>query len=102
MTVCGALMVYADGRCFSDRKFLSECRAESAYTGRRLRRRAMQVEGDKAGPPTDGDRLTVAEIHDSIETISDADMARLVLAARGFSRLCRIDPEDLLQEAFTR
>jgi DNA-directed RNA polymerase specialized sigma24 family protein len=55
----------------------------------------MQVEGDDKGPP-------VAEIHDSIETISDADVARLVSAARGFSRLCGIEPEDLLQEAFTR
>jgi DNA-directed RNA polymerase specialized sigma24 family protein len=63
----------------------------------------MQVEGDETGPPPDdGDRLSVAEIHDSINAISDADMARLVSAARGFSRLCRIDPEDLLQEACTR
>ena len=62
----------------------------------------MQVEGDETEPPDDGDRLTVAEVHDSIEAISDADMARLISAARGFSRLCGIDAEDLLQEAFTR
>ncbi len=63
----------------------------------------MQVEGDERGPPPDdSDRLSVAEIHDSINAISDADMARLVSAAQGFSRLCGIDPEDLLQEAFTR
>lgn len=63
----------------------------------------MQVEGDETDPPPDdGDRLSVAEMHDSINALSDADMARLVSAARGFSRLCGIDPEDLLQEAFTR
>jgi DNA-directed RNA polymerase specialized sigma24 family protein len=62
----------------------------------------MQVEGDETGLQHAGDRMTVAEVRDSIETISDPDMARLVSAARGFSRLCGIDPEDLLQEAFTR
>jgi DNA-directed RNA polymerase specialized sigma24 family protein len=62
----------------------------------------MQVEGDETGLSHAGGRMTVAEVHDSIETISDPDMARLVSAARGFSRLCGLDPEDLLQEAFTR
>jgi DNA-directed RNA polymerase specialized sigma24 family protein len=61
----------------------------------------MRAEGDETGIP-DGDRLTVAEMCDSIETISEADTARLVSAARGFSRLCGIDADELLQEAFTR
>jgi DNA-directed RNA polymerase specialized sigma24 family protein len=61
----------------------------------------MQVEGDET-PQQSGDRLTVAEIHESIECLSDADMARLVAAARGISRLSGIEPKDLLQEAFTR
>jgi DNA-directed RNA polymerase specialized sigma24 family protein len=62
----------------------------------------MQVEGNETGLPPDGDRLTVAEMRDSIENLSDGDMARLVSAARGFSRLCGIAHEDLLQEAFAR
>jgi DNA-directed RNA polymerase specialized sigma24 family protein len=62
----------------------------------------MQVEGVDTPPPEDGDRLTVAEIYDSIEAISDPDMGRLVEAAQGFSRMCGLDWEDLLHEAFTR
>jgi DNA-directed RNA polymerase specialized sigma24 family protein len=46
--------------------------------------------------------VTVAEIHDSIATMSEADAARLVAAAQAFSRLCGLDPEELLQEAMTR
>jgi DNA-directed RNA polymerase specialized sigma24 family protein len=61
----------------------------------------MRAEGDETGIPA-GDRLTVAEMYDSIETISEADMARFVSVARGFSRLCGIDADELLQEAFTR
>lgn len=61
----------------------------------------MQLGGDQPGVQA-GDRVTVAEIHDSIATISEADMARLVAAAKGFSRLCGIEADDLLQEAFTR
>ena len=61
----------------------------------------MQLGGDQPGEQA-GDRITVAEIHDSIATISEADMARLVAAAKGFSRLCGIEADDLLQEAFTR
>ena len=38
---------------------------------------SMQLEGDEPGQQV-GDRMTVAEIHDSIATISEADMARLV------------------------
>lgn len=62
----------------------------------------MQVEGDETGPPDDGSRLTAAEVHTLIEAVSDADMARLVSAAKGFSSLCGIEWKDLLQEAFTR
>ena len=62
----------------------------------------MQVEGDETEPPDDGDRLTAAEVHALIEAVSDADMARLVSAAKGFSSLCGIGWKDLLQEAFTR
>lgn len=61
----------------------------------------MQLQGDETGERA-GDRMTVAEIHNSIATISDADMARLVSAAQAFSRLCGIGGKDLLQEAFTR
>ncbi len=61
----------------------------------------MRVEGDETGIPA-GDRLTVAEIHDSIEALSEADIARLMAAARGFTRLCGIDADDLLQEACRR
>jgi DNA-directed RNA polymerase specialized sigma24 family protein len=61
----------------------------------------MQLEGDEPGELS-GDRMTVAEVHDSIATISEADMARLVSAAQAFSWLCGIDAEDLLQEALTR
>jgi DNA-directed RNA polymerase specialized sigma24 family protein len=62
----------------------------------------MQVEGDETDLPQDGDRLTAAEVHDSIEALTDGDIARLVAAARSFSRLCGIDHRDLLQEAYTR
>lgn len=62
----------------------------------------MQVEGDETEPPDDGDRLTAAEVHALIEAISDADMARLVSAAKGFSSLCGLGWKDLFQEAFTR
>ena len=62
----------------------------------------MQVEGQETEPLKDGDRLTVAEVHDSITAVSQADMGRLVEAAQGFSSLCGIPWNDLLQEAFTR
>ena len=61
----------------------------------------MKREGDEPGRNA-GDRVTVAEIHDSIATMSEADTARLVAAAQAFSRLCGLDPEELLQEALTR
>ena len=61
----------------------------------------MDEAGD-AEPQPDGDRLSTAEMHDSVDAVSDADMARLVMAANGFSRLCHIDADDLLQEAFAR
>jgi DNA-directed RNA polymerase specialized sigma24 family protein len=61
----------------------------------------MRAEGDDAGIPA-GDRLTVAEMHDSIETISEADTARLETAAQGFSRIRGVEADDLLQEAITR
>jgi DNA-directed RNA polymerase specialized sigma24 family protein len=59
-------------------------------------------EGDDTEPQEAGDRLSVAEVYDSIDAISDADMAKLLAAARGFSHLCGIEPDDLLQEAFAR
>lgn len=61
----------------------------------------MDVEGREA-LPGDGDRIPVAEMHDSIDAISDADMGRLVEAARGFSHLCGIPANDLLNDAFKR
>jgi DNA-directed RNA polymerase specialized sigma24 family protein len=63
----------------------------------------MSLEGDETAPPSDGgDRLSVSEVYDSVDAISEPDLARLIAAARGFSRLCGIDAEDLLQEALTR
>lgn len=62
----------------------------------------MQVEGQEPEPADGGDRLTAAEVHDSISAISDPDMGRLVAAAQGFSRLCGLPWDELLQEAFTR
>ena len=61
----------------------------------------MKREGDERGRDA-GDRVSVAEIHDSISALSQADTARLVAAAQAFSRLCGLDAEDLLQEALTR
>jgi hypothetical protein len=62
----------------------------------------MRDEGDDKGLPDNGDRFTVAEMHDSIEALSDPDVAKLVAASRAFCRLCGIPPDDLLQEAYTR
>ncbi len=62
----------------------------------------MQVEADQTSLTDDGDRFTVEEIRVAIDTLSDGDVARLVAAAKGFSRLCRIPAEDLLQEAYAR
>jgi DNA-directed RNA polymerase specialized sigma24 family protein len=63
----------------------------------------MQVEGDATESPSDdGARLSVAEVHDLVDALSKPDTARLMAAARGFSRLCGVDAEDLLQEALTR
>ena len=63
----------------------------------------MKVVGDETGLPTEeGDRLSAAEISNSINTTTDEDMGRLILAAQGFSRMCGIEWKDLLQEAFTR
>jgi DNA-directed RNA polymerase specialized sigma24 family protein len=50
----------------------------------------------------DGDRVPVAEIRDSVDSLTKPDLARLDLAAQGFSSLCGLDAEDLLQEALTR
>src|SRR5262245_60084047 len=69
--------------------------------GRRASQHPMDEAGD-AEPQPDGDRLSTAEVHDSVDAISDGDMARLIAAANGFSRLCGIEGDDLLQEAFTR
>jgi DNA-directed RNA polymerase specialized sigma24 family protein len=62
----------------------------------------MDLEADEKGPTDDGDRFTVGEIHDSIDGLSDADVARLMSAANVFYRVCGIPAEDLLQEAYTR
>jgi DNA-directed RNA polymerase specialized sigma24 family protein len=62
----------------------------------------MRDECDDKGLPDDCDRFTVAEMHDSIEALSDPDFARLDSASRAFSRLCGIPADDLLQEAYTR
>jgi hypothetical protein len=61
----------------------------------------MDVEGHEA-LSGGGDRIPVTEMHDSIEAISDADMGRLVEGAQGFSRLCGIPANDLINEAFKR
>ena len=58
-------------------------------------------EADEAGI-LDGDRFTVAEIRDSVDSLTKPDLARLDLAARGFSSLCGLDADDLVQEALTR
>jgi DNA-directed RNA polymerase specialized sigma24 family protein len=62
----------------------------------------MQTEGDETDPPLDNDRLSVAEVRVLVDAVSDVDMARMLAAARAFSRLCGVEPKDLLQEAFTR
>jgi len=63
----------------------------------------MQIEGDETHSPSDDDaRLPVADVFDLVDAISESDTARLMAAARGFSRLCGIDADDLLQEALTR
>jgi hypothetical protein len=64
----------------------------------------MQVEGQETEPPDDGDRLTAAEIHDSITALakSDPGMGRLVEYAQGCSGLCGLPWDELLHEAFKR
>jgi DNA-directed RNA polymerase specialized sigma24 family protein len=62
----------------------------------------MQVEADEMGSADDGDRFTVVEMRDSIENLSDGDVARLVAGAKSFCRLCGVSADDLLQEAYTR
>jgi DNA-directed RNA polymerase specialized sigma24 family protein len=59
-------------------------------------------EGGEGELQRDGDRFTVAEIHDLIDALTDADVARLVAASRSFCRFCGIPAEDLLQEAYKR
>jgi len=46
----------------------------------------MQAEGDETDPPLDSDRLSVAEVRVLVDAVSDVDMARLLAAARAFSR----------------
>jgi DNA-directed RNA polymerase specialized sigma24 family protein len=62
----------------------------------------MQVEADEKDSPDDSDWFTVVEIYDSISRLSDGEVARLVSAAKAFSRLCAVPAEDLLQEAYAR
>jgi hypothetical protein len=62
----------------------------------------MRDEGSEKEPPDGGDRFTVAEISNSIDRLTDPDMARLVAASQLFSSFCGIDAEDLLQESFKR
>src|SRR6185437_1452010 len=62
----------------------------------------MQVEGQGTEPPDDSDRLTVAEMHDSIAALSDERTGRLVEYAQVCSGLCGLPWEQLLQEAITR
>ncbi len=62
----------------------------------------MQAEADEKGAADDGDRITVDEIHIAIDGLSDEDIARLVTAAKMYSRFCGISPDDLLQEAYMR
>jgi DNA-directed RNA polymerase specialized sigma24 family protein len=95
------LKIYADEPGYSDTKISVRIPGGVRIWSRRASRHPMGEVGDTE-PQQGGDRLSTAEIHDSTETISDADMARLIAAAAGFSRLCRIDADDLLQEAFAR
>src|SRR5450830_1431656 len=78
-------------------KYVSECSAAVAYRIRRRGRRTMQVEADQESPADDGERFTVGEIHIAIGSLSDGDIARLVVASKAFSRLCGLPAEDLLQ-----
>ncbi len=57
------------------------------------------------GPPEHGD-ASLEEAREAIESLSEADYAKLMLAARGLRRARlrgdTIEPEDLLQEAFSK
>jgi hypothetical protein len=99
---CGALFTDADERHFRDGNYFCPNSGHRPHTKVGGFTGAMQGEGEETGPSDGGDRLTVAEIHDSISALSRADKARLVAAARAFSRLCGIEWQDLLQEAYTR
>ena len=94
-------MTYADEPAHSDTKIFLQIPGAVRIRGTRASQHPMDEAGE-AEPQPDGDRLSTAEIHNSVDAISDGDMARLIAAASGFSRLCGIDADDLLQEAFTR
>jgi hypothetical protein len=96
-------LVHAGQAGISDgKKSLSESAASSACMGRKLRRWQMKVVSQQTELTDDSDSLSAAEVHDSIKTVSDADTARLVAAAQGFSSLCGIPWQELLQEPYTR
>jgi DNA-directed RNA polymerase specialized sigma24 family protein len=56
----------------------------------------------KAGPPDEDDRYSADELRAKIEALSDADVARLMAAARNFAWRTGLEPRDLLQEAYCR
>jgi RNA polymerase sigma-70 factor (ECF subfamily) len=48
------------------------------------------------------DHLSADEARAAIEALSEADLVRLTKVAKAYARNRRLDPDDLLQEAFTR
>jgi DNA-directed RNA polymerase specialized sigma24 family protein len=48
------------------------------------------------------DHLSANEARAAIEALSEADLVRLTKVAKAYARNRRLDPDDLLQEAFTR
>ena len=99
----GVLTMYAAKRRNSDRNYLcpNPGRRPHRGIGGGADARCGQKRATKFEIPDD-DRVPVAEIRDSVDLLTKPDLARLDLAAQGFSSLCGLDPEDLLQEALTR
>jgi DNA-directed RNA polymerase specialized sigma24 family protein len=56
----------------------------------------------KAGQVDDDDRYSADELRAKIETLSDAEVARLMAVARNFAWRTGLEPADLLQEAYCR
>jgi DNA-directed RNA polymerase specialized sigma24 family protein len=56
----------------------------------------------KPGQADDDDRYTADELRAKIEALSDAEVARLMAVAKSFAWRTRLEPADLLQEAYYR